>query len=1252
MIIKVLSLNTNGLNNPIKRKRVLQQVKKEKAGVVYFQETHLNNEEHAKLENLAGAHVFYSSHTTAKRGVAILIKKSLMFQLEKCCKDKEGRYIMVIGEINQQCITLVNVYNPPGTGDEMLQKVLHLVMMEVKGIMIMGGDFNLVLNRKIDTQSKSKHKAVKAAAVLKKAEMEMGILDVWRHLHPQEKSFTFYSDAHKVFSRLDYYFMFKGDIEKVFRCDIMPISITDHAPVIIELHLNSEKRETLWRMNNSLLEDRAFKEKMNISIKSFFEINDNGEVSNITLWEAAKATLRGEIIAFSSWKKKQKGKDEKVLEIKIKDMQKEYERIKTNELLVRLNLAKKELQELQIKEIEKKLLFSKQLFFDNSPKAMKKLSFKLKKQQEKSTITMVKDKKGTLNRGKLRIAATFREFYQELYTPEQQVNAQEIKNYLKQLSLPLVTQEQNNNLVQPISEEEIVKVIKKSKAGKSPGSDGYTYEFYKEFQHILIPILSRVFNDILGNAQWPTTWSTSVISVIHKEGKNPEDCSSYRPISLLNVDQKLFTAIMANRLTDILPNLIHFDQTGFVKDRVLGDNIRKTINIIDHTLRTNISMLAIMLDAEKAFDRLLWPFLTNVCEKFGFHHRFINLLKVMYKHSTAKVRVNGTLSDQFIIQRGTKQGDPLSPQLFALCIEPLAEQIRTNRQIKGVTIEEIEHKIALYADDVILYLTDVCNSLPTLMEEIRKYSLLSGYKLNSSKTEAMEVGSQLGDTFKKQYAFKWDLANVKYLGVNIPKNLEKLYDCNYGKLENVIKKDISRWKVMPFTLLEKISIIKMNILPRFIFLFQNLPLFVPNTSFKQWDNLLRKFIWNEKKPRVKIKTLQQKKEKGGLALPNLINYYNAAQIKPILIMNNKKWNPKWKNMEVYLVEQCNVWFPKIKTKLHTFTARHTIKMWRRLCKLLKTTDKDWICLRAIRKDPEFLPNKEDKAFNLWESKGLIRFSQLYNDEGFDSFENLERRYQLPRSHFYRYLQVRSYANKNILMANLEQLHPFVREMLKITENESLKYATGQIYRTLQQNEENVTNHIKGKWEDELKTSIMEKEWEQSFKEIYKHLKSIYWQEFAWKINVRYFTTPSTIKYKAGASSCWRNCGNSKADHTHIFYTCDILKSYWEEVIGLIKQILRVDVSLQQQNLILGIPPDKLSGEHIHIFWVLRITALKQITRNWKMPDPPKIQKWLNSVDEMYEMEKVTYSIIKKKNMFEKRWELYLIAKGDGLGENI
>lgn len=119
---------------------------------------------------------------------------------------------------------------------------------------------------------------------------------------------------------------------------------------------------------------------------------------------------------------------------------------------------------------------------------------------------------------------------------------------------------------------------------------------------------------------------------------------------------------------------------------------------------------------------------------------------------------------------------------------------------------------------------------------------------------------------------------MKYLGVSIHNDLENLYNCNYGKLYETRPGR----KIIPLTLLEKNCTIKLNILPCFLFLFQNLPLHIYH---KHPLHLLRKFIWKEKKP--KVKTLQQKKDRGGLELPNLINYYNAAQRKAILAKSLK-----------------------------------------------------------------------------------------------------------------------------------------------------------------------------------------------------------------------------------------------------------------------------------------------------------------------------------------------------------------------------
>lgn len=100
-----------------------------------------------------------------------------------------------------------------------------------------------------------------------------------------------------------------------------------------------------------------------------------------------------------------------------------------------------------------------------------------------------------------------------------------------------------------------------------------------------------------------------------------------------------------------------------------------------------------------------------------------------------------------------------------------------------------------------------------------------------------------------------------------------------------------------------------------------------------------------------------------------------------------------------------------------------------LCKAMKVKDKDWICLRQIQRDPEFPPNKLDKVFFFLNMRKLSssRYHQMYDEVG---FESLASRYQLPRCHFHRYLQVRNYLNKNIKITTLKELHPFIGQILR------------------------------------------------------------------------------------------------------------------------------------------------------------------------------------------------------------------------------
>lgn len=145
------------------------------------------------------------------------------------------------------------------------------------------------------------------------------------------------------------------------------------------------------------------------------------------------------------------------------------------------------------------------------------------------------------------------------------------------------------------------------------------------------------------------SWNEATIVVIHKEGKDPTKCQSYRPISLLNTDLRILTAIFAKRLSKIATEIISPDQTGFMAGRHCGDNVRRLLNIISYSKTNQEESIILSLDAQKAFDRVSWQYLHKTLERFQFGPNFLKWIQILYSNPQAVVKVNGTISERFIL---------------------------------------------------------------------------------------------------------------------------------------------------------------------------------------------------------------------------------------------------------------------------------------------------------------------------------------------------------------------------------------------------------------------------------------------------------------------------------------------------------------------------------------------------------------------------------------------------------------------------
>ena len=725
-----------------------------------------------------------------------------------------------------------------------------------------------------------------------------------------------------------------------------------------------------------------------------------------------------------------------------------------------------------------------------------------------------------------------------------------------------------------------------------------------------------------------------MITCLPKPGKNREFIKNWRPISLLNIDYKILAGVIAKRVQKYLDLLISNSQKGFVSGRYIGECTRTVSDLISKLKSRRMSGILLLIDFEKAFDSLEWNFINKTLRYFNFGDNIMKWVNIFYKDIESCILNNGHCSQRFRLERGVRQGDPLSPYLFLLATEILARAITNDKNIKGIEFDNSEILISQLADDTTLFLQNNELSFRSCMKLLDDFANISGLKINYNKTIAIKIGlgEEITYNLGDETNITWQTEGIfSLLGIKYNLNEDDFTKVNYEEKIKDFKKVLNVWTGRKLTIYGKICIIKYLALPKLIHLFSSIP--DPTEDiFKQLEVICFNFIWNDKVDKIKRSTMYNSYDKGGFRMIDFKLFCKAQKLIWVKKLLDDSNYSDWKIIFLADVEKYGgnyIWL----TQNNKPTFLNGINLF------WKDVFKSWADL--TKNDVKIVPESEplyhndsikidNKTifYNDWLIRGIRYLNDLINETGaLMTWDEFSQKYDIQNQAF-KYITVTHAIPKNWKKRikaqgkkDIEVTFPNIR-LIK-----HLKKPAKYFYQKCIETVATRPTKSEEKWCDI--TNIQDKDWEYIYKLPFKATNETKLREFQTKILHRILPT-NTWLFKCNLVNS-KNCGFCQIyteTLEHLFWECHITKNIWLRLGDWLRNLEITILPITLKNTLLGDESEKSSVTHI-----------KMITKNYIYLS--KINGNIPSFNQLLQVIKYKISIEKiymTNTVYNQKWE--------------